>query len=201
MTHKLIKSLIPLLLLIIITGAALAQSATGQICIRAFEDRNANSTRDTGEPFLTRSVGASLADADNVIIQSLLLDDSVQASAGTMCFQNLEPGDYTVNVISADYNATTAITFPTTVTETSIPETVEYGGQSVLAVAPAASDEDDSLLTNEALQRAALERIFLSAVGAGIVVGLMLFVGAILAFIFFRGRRQPPAQPYPPQNY
>lgn len=173
-----------------------AQEGNGQICIYAFEDRNGNGTEDPGEPPLTHSIGASLADVNNIIVQSILLDDDPRAVSGTMCFQNLTPGQYTVTVTSADINATTETTFITSVTETSIPERLNYGGQSIVTELPTA----DTSLTPEAHQRASLEKLFWSTLGAIFVISGMFVLGTIIAFLFFRPRRQPPV-PYQTPMY
>lgn len=168
----------------------------GQLCVRAFEDRNGSGILDPAEPFLTRGVGASLADASGVIIQSLLLDDSPQASRGTMCFQYLPPGQYTVRVTSADFNATTGDTFLTSVTASSVPQVFDYGAQRVVAQP---QPEPISAELNEVRQRMVLERLFWSLLGAIVVMGAMLVVGTIIGFLFFRPRPAAPAPgPYMP---
>ena len=60
----------------------MAQSESGQICVRSFEDRNANGLLDAGEPFLTNGVSAILRDEERTAIQTLSLSDSPTASRG-----------------------------------------------------------------------------------------------------------------------
>ena len=124
------RSLLITLLCSLCVGAALAQSG-GQLWVRAFEDRNANGAREPGEPFLTRGIAVSLLNEEGVIIASALLDDSPNAAQGLVGFQLLPPGQYSVAVTSADYEATGETTFTTTVSDAGIPPVLEFGAVTV----------------------------------------------------------------------
>lgn len=173
------------IILVALAGHLLAQSSGGQICVRAYEDRNGNQTQDPGEPFITRGLSASLADAEGVIIQSLLMEDSPRYAQGIVCFQGLLAGQYTVTVVSADYKPVTPNTFVTSVTENSVPVPFDFGAQQILSSATP-TRQAGALSMTPAEQRALLEKIFFAAIGAMVVVGLMTVIGAILYFLFFR---------------
>src|SRR5690349_845860 len=110
-----------LIIVFMTCGAALAQTG-GRLWIRAFEDRNGNGTRDSGEPLLTRGISVDLLDANSVIIASALLDTSPNASQGLVGFQLLPPGQYSVIVTSADYTPTTVDTFTAEVSNAGVPQ-------------------------------------------------------------------------------
>ncbi len=178
------KLMLALLLIMLISSLAQAQTTGGQVCVRVFEDRNGDGLRDANEPFLTRGVSAGLADIDNMIIQSLLLDDSPRKAQGIICFAGLAAGQYTVTMTSADFTFTTPETYVTSVTETDIPTPYDFGTQPILTtVAPAA---DDSSTLTEAEQRSLISKLFLSGLGAIVALALMTLIGAILYFLFFR---------------
>jgi hypothetical protein len=171
---------------------AIAQTGGGQVCVRAFEDRNANGLQDAGEPRITRGISATLADDQNVIIQSGLMEDSPTAASGTYCFQRLDAGQYRLRVGSAEHTPTTPTEFVTAVTGTDV-QVFDYGGQLIpVEAAPATSGEPD-LVLSEAEQRSLITRLLLSGGGALLVMVAMAVVGAILYFIF--GRRSPATPP------
>lgn len=180
-----LRHLIFALLLLLTTTMVSAQTGQGQLCLRAFEDRNANGIQDPGEPLITRGISAELQDSAGVTIRSALMDDSPQAAQGVLCFQQLAPGQYSLVVVSADYNATTAQAFIAQVTDSSIPQVFAYGGQLVTIAAPLPTD--DTVLT-AAEQRALIERLFFAGLGAALVVGGMIVLGVIIYAIFIRPR-------------
>lgn len=165
--------------------ATVSAQNTGQICVRSFDDRNANGIYDPGDPPITRGVSASLLDADNVIIRTLLLEDSPQAAQGIMCFQQLEAGQYTVQVASADYDATTTDTFVTAVTTTSIPQVFDFGAQVYVFELPEADVAPQPDL------REVLARVLFSSLGALIGMGGMVVLGSLLYFFFLRPKPSP----------
>lgn len=179
-----------LILLLAIAGAVAAQSG-GMFCVRAFEDRNANGTLDAGEPLLTRGVSVNLLDAQNVTIASSLLDQSPTAAQGVVCFQGLAPGQYTMSITSADYNATTPAIMTTSISANDLPVVMEFGGQrpaAQITATPAAS---------AALDREMVARIVVSGLGALVAVAGMAFLGVIVYALAFRPRRAAPAAPDP----
>lgn len=194
MTNRLTGVAIVILVLLS-TMAALAQG-TGQICVRSFEDRNGNGTQDPGEPNLTRGVTADLQDGDGVIVASQLLENSPRASQGLLCFQNLEPGQYTVNVAAADYMPTGASTYGTSISASTIPDVFEFGAQLIVADAPADEVADEDTITPEE-QRTVLQRVLLAGIGAAFVIGVMVILGSIIFFLRFRNKLSRPARPAP----
>lgn len=165
-----------LLLLLLISNMALAQSG-GQLWVRSYEDRNGNGARDSGEPLLTRGVSVDLLNADGIIIASALLDNSPNAAQGLVGFQMLPPGEYSVVVSSADYEATNGNQFTTAVSDAGVPPVLEFGAAAVevpaTTGAAAAADETRPLI----------------AVGAALaVVLLMAIIGLLIYTLFFRPR-------------
>jgi len=171
---------------------AVAQ-AGGQVCVQAFEDRNANGLQDAGEPRITRGISATLANEQGVIIQSGLMEDSPTAATGTYCFQRLEAGQYGLRVSSAEHTATTPSEFVTAVTGSDV-QVFEYGGQLITVSNTTATSGEPDLVLSETEQRSLITRLVLAGGGALLVMVAMAVVGAILYFIF--GRRQPSPAAY-----
>jgi hypothetical protein len=180
-----------LMALLLVNSNTFAQE--GQICVRAFDDRNANAVYDPGEPLITRGISANLLDAENLIVQSGLLEDSPQATRGILCFQELSAGQYTLQVASADYSATTTDTFVTAVTNTSIPQVFDYGAQII--VLDGADEAGDANQLSDEQVRTLLERIFFASIGAIIVIGAMIVLGTLIYFLFLRSKPQRYAPP------
>jgi hypothetical protein len=171
-----------ILLFALFTGSAAAQTSGGQICVRSFEDRNGNSTQDANEPSITRGISATLADVEGVIIQSALLEDSQLFAQGTLCFQNLSAGQYTVNVTSADYEPVTTTSFVTSVSETGVPVRFDFGAKAIItAVTPAAREPGSGGFSS-----GDLEKLFFAAIAGVLVLALMTVIGTIIYFLFFR---------------
>lgn len=175
--------------LVAMIGAASAQQSGGQLCVRSFEDRNANGRLDPGEPLLTRGVSANLLDAGGITIASALLDEAPTAAQGVICFQFLAAGQYTVVITSADYTATTPETVIATISEGGLPSVVEFGGQRAAAPTPTGASSSAAAPESE---RDQLIRIFISALGTAVVVAGMAFVG-ILVYLYAFRQRKPPA--------
>ncbi len=175
--------LFALLLPLLASGAVSAQ-ADGQFCVQAFEDRNGSGSRDAGEPFLQRSVSANLIDANGIIIASALLDNAPNETRvnGVICFQFLAPGQYAMEVTSAEFRATTPTTLTVTLNAGDIPAVLDFGAQSRttgLNVGTTSVQPD---------REAAIMRLAVSAAGAAAAaVGMALF-GVLLYFIGFRRR-------------
>src|SRR5690606_15345659 len=113
----------------------------GQFCVRSYEDRNANQTRDQGEPLLVAGIGADLLDESGIVVASALLADSPTAAQGIICFQFLPPGQYTIQVTSAEYRATTPETMTVTLVGGELPAVLEFGAQSVSAMIETQPDD------------------------------------------------------------
>ncbi|MBL8153935.1 MAG: hypothetical protein JNM70_07110 [Anaerolineae bacterium] len=164
-----------------------AQSG-GQFCVRAFEDTNANGRLDEGESLLTRGISVNLLDSSNVTIASALLDQSPTAQQGVVCFQFLPPGQYTIQISSAEFSATTPASITTVIADDGRPEVVEFGGQRIQPLTPttapagtAVSSEQDQLI-----------RIVVSAIATLVVIVGMVILGSLLYWFLF-GRRPAPA--------
>lgn len=187
------------LLLMLLVGTALtaAQGSGGQMCIRAFEDRNANGAQDTNEPRITRGLSATLANAEGVIIASAIMDDSPNAASGTLCFQRLEPGQYTLRVSSAVYTPTTPGEFVAVVAANDV-QVLDYGGRVIPNSSPAASSSTDELQLSAGQQRALLARLVVAGIGALIAIVVMALLGAFLYLLVVRPRR---AASYPTGGY
>ena len=132
-------------LLLLLASATLLTSATltlaqggGQFCLRAFEDRNGNGSLEPGEPLLTAGVSAELRDAAGLVVASGLLDSSPMAAQGVICFQFLQPGEYTLVVSSAARAATGDTSFTQRIDEGALPILVDYGARQLPAAAPSA---------------------------------------------------------------
>jgi hypothetical protein len=177
-----------LILVLAIVNTAFAQQTGGQLCVRSFEDRNGNGKLDAGEPLLTRGVSVNLLDAGGITVASALLDESPTAAQGVVCFQFLEAGQYSVLVTSADFTATTPATVTTTIEEGSLPTVVEFGGQR--AGVPTVAAGGSSTIAPQ--DEDSVARVVISALGALVVVGGMVFLGVIVYALAFRGRRPPP---------
>lgn len=189
--------IISLILLLALATVVSAQTSSGQICVRAFEDRNSNGLEDQNEPRITRGLSATLANAQGVIIASTSMEESPNASNGTLCFQRLEAGQYTVRIASADYSATTPTEFISAVSATGTQPLFVYGAQLVVSDVPASVD---SAVLSESEQRARLSRLIFSAIGAVVVIAAMAIVGAIIYLVAFRNRGTAQPQPITP-NY
>jgi len=195
--HKIILLMLSLCAAMSVVPLA-AQESGGQICLRAFQDRNANGLEDPGEPRITRGISATLADSQGVIIDTLLMEDSPNAASGTLCFQRLQAGQYNLRAVSADYNATTPSEFMTAITTTGTPQVFNFGGQFIAAAPPAAAADDPFTLTDEELRELTI-RIIAASLGAIFVIGLMTVIGAIIYTLFYRPRNKP--QPQSPSGY
>lgn len=193
MTRKWIAAL--LFMLLLVSSIASAQN-TGQLCINAFEDRNGNGQDDSNEPRISQFLDATLQDGDGVIISTLTMRNSPTAASGLLCFQRLEPGQYTISVRSAKFVPTTEAQFITAVSGTGVVQNFSYGGQIIPAQALPAQ-EDNTLALSEAEQEALLRRLLVAGLGAAVVLGAMAVVGAFLAFIIGRSRRRRPAPAVP----
>lgn len=163
--------------------AALAQSG-GDFCVRAFEDLNGNGTRETGdstafEPLLRTGIGADLLNEGGVVVGSALLADSPTADQGVICFQFLPDGQYTIQITSADYRATTPDTMTAAIRAGELPAVMELGVQSLTA-APAVVAETPAENPN-----ANLERVLVAAavaLGAAVVMQLLGLILYALRF-------------------
>ena len=163
-----------------------AQEGDGQICIRAFEDRNTNGVFDANEPLLTQGIGVNLMNGSGVTIDAKLLDDSPTAVQGVVCFQQLPIGDYSVVVTSADYSAVTPTLFNALVVGGSVPVRFDFGGQIITA------DLESTVTSNSGLSDDAQDRLLqglmFGLMGAIVVMGVLIIVGMVIYFGIFNRR-------------
>lgn len=188
------KMLLVLILMGLLTSLVAAQSSSGQLCIRAFEDRNGNGEQDANEPPIVRGISASLTDATNVIIDTALIESSSSAASGTLCFQQLAEGQYTIRLASADYTATTPTDYTAQVSDSGIPQVLPYGGQLVPTEAADTSTEPSQ---EQQIREAGVRAIF-AGLGALIIMGAMAVVGTLIYFFVLRNRPQPNTGVYRP---
>lgn len=147
-----------------------APTGTG-ICIRSFEDRNGNAVLDTDEPPLP-GISVNLATADDVIIATHITGNQTDP----YCFQNLNPGTYTVIFAdSANHTATTQNRGTLDLSAGQQPR-VSFGAQPqeplpLLDAAPT-SDSGTQISTSS--------RILLGLLGAVIVMVFMIGLGAVI---------------------
>ena len=163
-------------------GVAQAQTG-GQVWVRAFEDRNGNGQRDSGEPLLTRGVGVELLNADGIVIASALLDSSPNAAQGLVGFQQLPAGQYTLIVTGPEFKPTTQSKFTMTVSDSGVPAVLEFGGQRL-----ALTSTQTTAASAPLGQQTQLIQVGLSALGAALVIVFMIVVGLFIYFAVLRGR-------------
>lgn len=176
------KRLIAVTIIIVATIlSAAAQGGDGQFCVRSFEDQNANQLRDQGEPLLMAGIGADLIDETGVVVASALLADSPTAAQGIICFQFLPAGQYTIQVTSAEYQATTPDTMTVTLVGGELPALLEFGAQSVNAIAVTGPETQPS-------DGPDMQRIFSAAAGAILAVLIMQVIGLLIYVVALRGR-------------
>jgi hypothetical protein len=168
------------LIALTVSVAAVWAQSSGQVYVQAFEDRNGNGIRDAGEPLLTGGVAVNLMNADGVIVASALLDDSPNAARGLVGFQQMRAGDYTIDVTSAEFAATTEDTFTVTVSDSGVPPVLEFGAQRALdeaALAEIAGGATDALTRD-----AQILQVALSGGGAALTMCGMVVLGLIIYF-------------------
>ena len=191
------KRLIPVVALLLLLAATVHAQNDAQFCVRAFEDRNANGERDPGEPLLTRGLGANLVDSSGVVIETALLDNSPTGAQGVICFEGLANQQFTLEITSADYLATTMDNMTVTITNDAQTRTTvfEYGGQRVEASPANQTSEEPPVDEEEVLQR-----VLISGAGALLAMLGSLIIGLILYLVFLRGRARR-AGNLPPDDY
>jgi hypothetical protein len=160
------------------------------MCVRAFEDRNSDGQKSDNEPFITRGLSASLANEQGVIVATMFIESSANASGGTMCFQRLAAGQYSIRISSADYMATTTNEFIGVVSDTGIPVVFPFGGQLIPIEVPQAAQSDNPLELSAGEQQAFFLKLVFAGIGAVVIMGAMTVVGAIIYFAFLRNQTQ-----------
>lgn len=156
--------------------------ADGEFCVRAFNDANGNGIRDLNEAPLQGGISANLMDANGIIIASALLDNAPTVARGLICFQFLPAGQYTIEVSSGDYRATTGAVMTDVVQAGAVPYVMEFGAQSLDSITTTAEISADTD------PESAVMRVVLALAGAALAVVVMSFFGFIFYLIGFRGR-------------
>jgi hypothetical protein len=174
--------------LALVAGVVTAQTNNGQICLSAFEDTNGNQVKDQGEAPITQDIVVTLADSQNIIVQSLLMDDSSLASNGVVCFQGLAVGQYTLTAASANYDATTTTSFLTAVDSSGNVQRFDYGGKLAISRPTASTTGTPGVITPER-QALLLDRLIRSSLGALVAVSVLGLLGVI---VYWTGFRLPP---------
>ena len=167
---------LPLLCLLVGGGLWTAQE-TGQICVRAFDDRNGNGRLDDGEPPMMQGVSMNLLNGRGVTIASKRLDDSPHAGRGLACFDDLPAGDYVVLLTSVDATAVTSSAFDAAVVPGEAPFRFDFGLKPLTSQNIAAPPS--------ALSAAGLIFGLIASLTVG---GLMLIIGLLIYAAVFRPR-------------
>jgi hypothetical protein len=182
--RKLFRIAILITLLTAIISPTLSQeTADGVFCVRSFEDTNGNGMMDVNEPILQGGVSANLMDANGVVVASALLDSSPQRTRGLICFQQLTPGQYTIEVFSGDLEATTSTTLTDVVVAGEVREPMDFGGTRLNTISNIATEVDPAVSVEEALPRIAL-----SLIGAAIAMLVMSVLGLLIYLTVYRPR-------------
>lgn len=171
-----------ILLTLLSVWSAVSAQDDGQLCVRSFEDRNANGRLDAGEPLLTRGIGVNLLDTGGVTIASALLDQSPTAAQGVVCFQFLAAGQYSVVITSPDYNMPDPII--TSVATGGLPTVVEFAGQRAGVEAAPTPVVEETLPDDNSV------RVLVAALAALLVVLGMIVLGVLVYLFAFRTRRE-----------
>ena len=180
------------LALAMLFGLALPAAAqdTGQICLQAYADDNANGIRDDVEAPITRGVAASLLSERGVTIAALLLEDAPFAADGLLCFDQLFAGDYQVVISSSEYQATTPTAATASVVPGEAPARIDFGAKRL-----AGQYVPDPVAIVGALDAAGAETLLVAGLAAVSAIVVMSIIGVLIYFLLIRrnsGRRRGP---------
>jgi hypothetical protein len=167
-----------------------AQGGSGQFWVQMFEDRNGNGIQDS-EPPITRGASVELLNSEGVVIATAMMDNSPFADRGLVGFRFLPPGEYTIVVTSPEFTPTTETSFTRTLNEGDVLPPVTFGAQQAATGAAATSEAAGDFATqalNDLSRRGQIARIALAALGAVIVAGLMVLLGAVIYALVLRRR-------------
>jgi hypothetical protein len=166
-----------------------AQTDSGALCIATFADTNGNGMRDTDETPLP-GVNVNLA-TNGMIIATHVTDEQ------NYCFENLQPGIYTLTFTDSPTYRTTTSNEGTFALAAGQRLTIsEFGAVPVplnklraeVAAQVAASQSDDEPLDSSL-------RLLISTVGSMMVMLFMIGVGAVILGTI-SGRRRKSVPPY-----
>jgi hypothetical protein len=168
-------------------------TSSGQFCARAYEDSNGNAAFDAGEQVLSSGLSVNLQDGRSVTIASALMDQSPTRDRGIVCFQFLQPGQYTISISSAEYQATTSTSLTTTVEAQGAPTVMEFGARRISTIGtPAASGGSTSVLPIQLGDQEQLIRIALAVLAGLVVIAAMIVIGVLVYLVAFGRRRSVP---------
>lgn len=163
-----------------------AQANNGRFCVRLFEDLNDNTVQEAGEPTVTQGIVADLrARGSQVILQSMLVQNSPEARRGEVCFTDLALGQYEIMLKSASYAIPTGDN--TVFTELTATQPVIISSYGVSPRLVSASTQGDA---NSVDQDEVLERAVISLAGALIAMAVMAFIGIMVYVVMMRPKRQ-----------
>ncbi|MBC8171914.1 MAG: hypothetical protein H7X77_09580 [Anaerolineae bacterium] len=171
-------------------------NADGEFCVRAFEDSSGNGLRDLNEAPLQGGISANLLDGNGIIIASALLDNSPTLARGLICFQFLPTGQYSIEVVSADFRATTASVMTNVVQAGEVPYVMDFGAHRIPTNPTVATEIIDTEISE-----AKVMRVVVAVAGAVGAVIMMSLIGFLIYLIVYRNRlrremQQMPAEPY-----
>lgn len=190
--HPTLHLMIGLFVIFILTfmqiGHVVAQSAStadGTFCVRAFEDPNGNGIYDPNEFTLKGGISVNLLEANGIVIASALLENSPdkQRERGIVCFGGLSSGQYSIEVVSADFRATTASVMTDVIVAGGSPVMVDFGAHRL-----ADNPTPQVSTTNQGVTEAQIMRIVLSLAGAVVVIVIMSVLGFFIYLIGYRRR-------------
>ncbi|MBC7869324.1 MAG: hypothetical protein H7Y09_00685 [Chitinophagaceae bacterium] len=199
MTPRLMRLVMMVVCVLMLASAVFPISAQndGQLCVETFEDRNGNGAQDGGEPLLTRGVSANLLDVTGVIIESQLLDSSPRAGVGLICFSALTAGQYSLEISSADYQATIPGGLTVEIISGQPPQVLTFGGRRIESETGSLIDE----ITGRYEEDALVERALVAAAGSAVAMLLTAFIGFIIYALTLRGRYRRVPPPPPADDY
>lgn len=186
-THQIIfAAWLAWLVLLVVVSATNAQDANGRFCVRLFEDANNNTVQEAGEPSVTQGIAADLrARGSEVILQSILIQNAPDARRGEICFDNLELGQYEIQLTSASYEIPAGDnTVFTELTETQ-PVIISVYGVAPRPVSQTSVDRGDDDVDRDEV----LERALVSFAGSLVAMAIVAFIGIIVYVVMLRPRQ------------
>lgn len=198
MKRKLVQLVLAVICLSMLTIPAQrtrAQEANGSICISTYADTNMNGIHEDTEALLP-GVNVNLSVASVIVATHVFAATEMQ-----YCFQNLQPGVYTVTFTnSPTYQGTTASEGTVQVTG-SDPLIVSFGAvpipQGELGPRVAADTDEAENNSDKTLEPSV--RLLLSTGGSMVMMLFMIGIGAvILGLMGSRRRTQRVVNPYEP---
>jgi LysM repeat protein len=167
------------------TPQAVAAVTEGQICVEAFNDANANQTKDEGEQLLG---GVSFMLSDSAGPRGTYVTSGLEAEP--YCFAGLPAGSYNVDAgPPSGVTSTTAEEWPVGLTG-GMGFNIAYGGSREAAgdestAPPDTTSPDTSTTPEESGTQSDLGRVAMGALG----IGVLLAAGFLAGMVLNRARR------------